>query len=355
MVFRINNVGATEKYFPVSQSFNSTPNRMALQNTYTSQSFTVVVNAGDIGRTAGARVNRIWYVKGSLDTGTVNMKLFFTERDPTGFLSTQDEVETGFNFTKIDIVQKDYTSNPNFINVSSGIDEKSFLYGTYANTEVYGQYTIGVSPNIIGSTNGITQFNRFSIVNPTNIILPVNVVNLRATQQQGKVKLDWTSLNELNVKNYNIERSGNALNFMQLGTVAALDNGQPRIDYTFTDVFPQKGDSYYRLKIQDKDGSVRYTNIVKININTVSSGFVVYPNPVTGQQFILQMNNLPSGKYNLQLFNTIGQQVMNKSFDYAGNSLTQTVRLSSAINSGAYIMMLSNGAAKFTQTIIVAQ
>jgi len=128
------------------------------------------------------------------------------------------------------------------------------------NTEVYAQYTIGISNHI---SDGIHQFNRFSVVNPGGIILPVNIISLTAQLQGAAVALAWTSLNELNVAYYEVEHSGDARSFISMGRVAALNNGMPKIDYTFTDEYPGKGDNYYRIKAVDKDGSYKYTNIVK--------------------------------------------------------------------------------------------
>lgn len=352
--FRINNVSNTDTYFPVAESYNSSPNRLMLNNKYTSQSFTVVVTPGDIANTAGPRINRIWYIKAALDTASVNMRLFFTERNTFQYSSGQDEIETGFDYSNIILVQKDYTSNPNFISKAGGTDIKSFMYGTYANTEVYAQYTIGISASSNGSKNGITAFNRFAVVNPLNIILPVTVTNLKASLQNEKVKLDWTSVNELNIADYTIERSANATNFIALGSLRALNNGQPRIDYSFNDLLPLNGNNYYRLRVNSKDGNTSYTNIVRVNFNnTTQPTFFVYPNPVTSKQFTLLMNNLPSGKYTMQIFNAAGQQVMNSEINNPGNSFTQTIRLTNDIKPGAYILQLINGDKKLTQTLIV--
>lgn len=352
--FRIDNVGNSDTYFPVSQSYTSTPNRLMLNNAYTPQSFTVVINPGDIGNTAGPRVNRVWFIKAALDTASVTMKLFFTERNPSQFLSSQDEIETGFDYSSIALVQKDFTANTNFINKSAYSDVKNFMYGAYANTEVYAQYSIGISPNVAGNKNGITGFNRFSIVNPLNIILPVTVTALTATLQNAKVKLGWTSLNELNIAGYTIERSDNATDFVSLGLVSALNNGQPRTDYDFDDLFPVNGYSYYRLRIRSTDGKISYTNIVRVNIsNTIQNAFSVFPNPVTAKQFTLLMNNMPSGKYAMQLFTLTGQRVMNATISYPGNAFTQTVLLTKNITPGAYILQLTNGNKKYTQKLIV--
>ncbi len=368
--FRINNVSNTDTYFPVGATFLSdgpgylpTPNRMMLNNKYmgvsgstqTPEDFTVVVNKGDIGNTTGPRVNRIWYVKAGLDTASATMRLFFTERDPSQFLISQDEVETGFDWTDIRLVQKDYTTSSNFIDIASLSDIKQFLYGTYANKEVYGQYTIGVSPNYVGAINGITDYNRFSVVNKGGIILPVNIINLKAYQKGTNIEVDWTSLNEVNINHYEIEKSLSGTSFTTIDNKAPLKNGLPYVDYNFIDVHPVNGNNFYRIKVINMDGSISYTNIADVLIGAGKAAVSVFPNPVITQSFTLQMTNLPAGHYNMQIYNNLGQIVISKTIEHFGGSASQTINLPAGFAQGSYHFVFTNGNFKINKLLIVAQ
>ena len=78
-----------------------------------------------------------------------------------GWPVTENEVEGGYLYTQNALVSKDYSGNANnFIFLSSGGDVQNALSNNN-NTEIYGQYTIGIStgPGMGTSKNGITIFN----------------------------------------------------------------------------------------------------------------------------------------------------------------------------------------------------
>jgi len=92
--------------------------------------------------------------------------------------------------------------------------------------------------------------------------LPVTIINLKAQQQKSIVQGDWTSVTEINVADYEIQRSCNALSFSSIGTLPAKGNGTQKVNYTFNDGQPLPGDNYYRIKAVNKDGKISYSNTV---------------------------------------------------------------------------------------------
>ncbi|HEY6977225.1 MAG TPA: T9SS type A sorting domain-containing protein, partial [Chitinophagaceae bacterium] len=357
--FKIKNVGNTNTYFPVGASYLSSttgqppsPNRMMINNPGVPQDFTVAVNYGDIGFTNGGagalKVNRIWYVKGSLGTGMVNMQLFFTKRDWTGWGTNENEVESGFDYTQPALVQKDYSGNQNnFINLSSTGDITSFAGAPY-NTEIYGKYTIGISSTL---TNGIQQFNRFSIVNPSSIILPVKFVGFKAYQNGNEVRIDWTAVNEINVHHYEIEKSTDGVRFTTIDRVDIIKNST-YANYRKTDPSPAFGNNFYRIRAIDKDGAVTYTSIELVNI-AGKTYVTIYPNPVQNGIVNLYFTNLPAGNYDFILYNTLGQPILNRKIEHQGGSATQSFRLPTNAISGSYIVKLLNNTFDFTGRIVI--
>ena len=109
--------------------------------------------------------------------------------------------------------------------------------------------------------------------------LPVTIIDLKAQQQKSIIKIDWTSVTEINVAGYEIQRSSNALNFSTVGTLTAKGNGTQKVNYTFNDVQPLHGDNYYHIKAVDKDGKTTYSNTVLVKMNNDKIITVVYPNP----------------------------------------------------------------------------
>lgn len=351
--FKIKSVGgSTDVYFPIGMNFSSA-NRMLLNNTGTSSDITVLLKTGDLKSTPGARVNRIWFVKASAASGvTATMKLFFTKKDWSTWPSGEDEVESGFLYNDIHLVQKDYSQN--FINKSTGTDVSTvnFLSATYNNTEIYGQYNIGVSPDAVGAKNGINSFTRFGLLNEY-ILLPVTLTDIKAYQQGNNIQVNWVALNELNIDHYEVEKSGDAINFKTVGHSAALNNGMPQTSYAITDLSPFAGNNYYRIKIFAKDGTVSYSAIVSVNISGGKASIKVMPNPVHNRVVNMQLNNLKEGKYQLLLYNSVGQQVFSKTIEHSGGSSVQQLILTPAVKPGTYILKLYNETTNFGTGLIV--
>ena len=350
--FKIKNVGSgTDVYFPIGLNFTSA-NRMMLNNTGTTSDFAVAMKTGDLLLTPGSRVNRIWYVNSSVSGVTANMRLFFTKKDWTGWPSTEDEVESGFLYNDIHLIQKDY--NEDFINKSAGTDVSSvnFLSSTYDNTEIYGRYTIGISPDAVGATNGINNFTRFSLVNEF-IVLPVTVTNIKAWQQADQIKVNWMALHEINIDHYEIEKSLTGNNFKKIASVNALNNGTPQNVYGITDANAASGNNFYRIKIIGKDGATSYTTIVSVNINGGKISVAIQPNPVRNRTANLQLNNLAAGKYQVLLYNSIGQKVYSKIIDHGGGSSAQQLTLPPSAKAGTYICRVINETSNFSIGLLI--
>jgi hypothetical protein len=324
---------------------------MAIYNSGAATDFSVAMGIGDLGGTPLSRVNRVWYVHTAAAT-TAYMGLFFRKWDiaDSTFTTIQDEVETGFDYSNIKLMQKD-NSNVYISESANGdvLNELPLTTWPY-NHEIYCQYTNVSDP--AGHPNGLSEFTRFSCGN-SDVILAVNIINITAYKQSSGVKVDWTSLYELDVDHYEVERSANGNNFITLGSVAALDNGLSINNYSFTDLLPLSGGNYYRIKAVSKDGSVKYTDIVLVNIGAGKPGFAIYPNPVTNHLATVQISNLVAGKYMLQIFDVAGQQLINQSMDHPGGSSVQQLNLPVNMSSGYYIVRFTNGKTTFTQSLVV--
>jgi hypothetical protein len=350
--FRVNNVGNTETWLPVGYDFGSTPNRISLQNAGTTDSYTVSLSKGDIGNTPLPKVNRVWNLTEGTATGSsVTMKLFFIKQLAANYGISQDEVETGFNYGDIHLVHKignSFQNNSNASDIQSAISRNN-------GSEIYALYTIGTSRDNDGVYAGITSFHRFSVVNANGIILPVNIINLKAYQQERVIKVDWLSLNEVNTDHYEIQRSADAIQFNTSGSIKAMNNSNST-QYRYTDVQPLSGNNFYRIKAFDRDGSVKYTQIVQVNFNNSGKMAIsIYPNPVNTGSFTLMLNNLGVGRYNVQLYNMAGVQIFNTVIDHPGGSASRLIYLPQGISNGVYQLLLSNGKNSFNYNIVVAK
>jgi Secretion system C-terminal sorting domain len=111
--------------------------------------------------------------------------------------------------------------------------------------------------------------------------LPVELTSFQATQN-GKNKtvgLNWQVADEKRIKEYSIERSAEGQKFTPIGSVAAK-NSVTNLSYTFDDENPLKGINYYRLKINEEDGTFKYSKVQSVRTGA-SSKALIYPNPTS--------------------------------------------------------------------------
>ena len=81
---------------------------------------------------------------------------------------------------------------------------------------------------------------------------------------------------------------------------------------------------------------------------------MVYPNPVAGNVFKVDLNNLAKGTYLVDLYNTSGQKVYTGQIQHDGSTLvTKVINLNSDVSKGVYQLQLSSdNGFRTTQKII---
>ena len=125
---------------------------------------------------------------------------------------------------------------------------------------------------------------RFSLVIRQNPALGIHLLNFTATKATGGSQIVWLTENEENYTNFTVERSTDGgVTFNILGGMASSGLGT----YSFMDSNPSPtAANQYRLKIEDLNGTVSYSNVVTLSYgNTAavaSSNISVYPNPASG-------------------------------------------------------------------------
>jgi Secretion system C-terminal sorting domain len=182
--------------------------------------------------------------------------------------------------------------------------------------------------------------------------VPVTFGGIRAYQKNNDIEIAWKILTEINTLKYEVEKSANGSTFTKIGEVAAR-GGFGTINYTFLDINPFTGNNYYRLKVIDIDGSVKYSTIVRVVINNSGQLIAVYPNPVTAMMVNLQFTNIKRGRYLLNLYNGVGQIVYTSNIDHAGGSASQLIILPSTLGRGLYSIELKGENVRFNKKLIV--
>jgi hypothetical protein len=135
--------------------------------------------------------------------------------------------------------------------------------------------------------------NRFQLVIRENPALMVHLLNFTGSKTADGSQIVWTTENEQNYTNFTVQRSSDGgATFSDLGGMASSALGT----YSYLDKNPPVAADRYRLKIQDLNGTISYSDIVTLmyanTTNTIASNISVYPNPASGVlNLAIQPNN----------------------------------------------------------------
>ncbi|MBD2766474.1 T9SS type A sorting domain-containing protein [Hymenobacter sp. BT664] len=194
-----------------------------------------------------------------------------------------------------------------------GTDTKAISFtmlnppGTGAGTPVTSNgYVTANTPDLNMSNN------TSSAVTVVQKPLPVELARFEAVAVKNDAVLTWTTAAEVNNDRFEVERSFDGRSFERVGTQRGQGSSFRPTDYRFTDVGASRLGYplvYYRLRQFDIDGkdtrgpvqAVMFTSVTK------ASG-ELYPNPTSGQA-MLDLKQLPTGTYQVRLFDLTGREV----------------------------------------------
>jgi hypothetical protein len=148
--------------------------------------------------------------------------------------------------------------------------------------------------NIVKKDTATYGASRFAVIIRQNPDYAYRLQNFTARKDSAfrHVQIAWNTVNEGNYTNFTVERStDNGKTFNVLGGVAAAGQGS----YSLIDKSPQSGLNLYRLKSEDINNVITYSNIVTIEYaplagDLASNKLIAYPNPVTGNTLSLAVN-----------------------------------------------------------------
>ena len=204
----------------------------------------------------------------------------------------------------------------------------------------------------VDANAGSSASNRFRIIFQPSGPLPLTFTDIRATQAGGNIAVDWKVSNALNIEKYEVEKALDGVSFSRVGVQFATGTNGSDASYTWLDINPADGDNFYRVRSIGLGGEIKYSGIVKLTLKNSGHAITVYPNPVKGSGFELQVSNLPKGTYALSLINKLGQIVYAENLLHNGGSITQYIDLKHEIPAGVYEFVIEGVGVKLKSRIV---
>ncbi|MFY8004333.1 MAG: T9SS type A sorting domain-containing protein, partial [Chitinophagaceae bacterium] len=197
--------------------------------------------------------------------------------------------------------------------------------------------------------------DRFSIVFQPSV-LPLNSIQLSGIDKGTQIDVNWQTIGEVNLTQYEVQRSADGSSYQTIGNVAAKNTATA--SYSFTDAAPNSNENYYRIKVNGVNESSSYSNVWHVKRSGgVSAKIVLYPNPFAGKRLQIQMSQVAAGKYELELTDATGKRISSKEIVHTGGNANNELILNQALAGGTYFVQLRNKASNEAvySTTLIAQ
>lgn len=163
------------------------------------------------------------------------------------------------------------------------------------------------------------------------------VLNLSATEFNGKVLLTWAVIQGSTCNGILVQHGTDSTNYSQIGAIEGICGSTAEtIDYQFTDPNPKVNETnYYRLSL----GGIGFS--YPVNVDVIDAGnqaYIVAPNPISNVSQLI-FNNDNQEEVTISFFNERGELVRETITTEQSISINRTL-----FKQGVYIFVLkSNG------------
>lgn len=171
-------------------------------------------------------------------------------------------------------------------------------------------------------------------------------------QNDNGVQVDWTAEAETNIESYEVEKSVDGQIFHKVTGVTAKGNNLITQLYGWLDENANPGNNFYRIKITEKSGAVKYSETINVKVSNRKPGITISPNPVTGNVINLHFSNIEKGKYTVKIYNNLGQKIYTNTIQHAASSAIYILRSESQIPKGIYKVSIDKENKIVTKTLL---
>lgn len=277
--------------------------------------------------------------------GVTHLPIWDPETNPGGYLVNRIRPVTGSAYVRWD----DSNFSGGTVNVSGGSGNGHQWATNFGNVRTMNTWWNGFD---------IIDSNVFSLTVTTP--LPIEIVSFTAnlSDDNSKVKLDWTTAIQTDNSYFSIEKTSDNVNFELVGIIEGAGISDQLLHYILIDKKPYQGVSYYRLKQTDFNGHSQTFNLVEVNNieNSINSNlFNVYPNPGNANDVNVLIKNCSVGEnLNVMIYDANGRKIIDKNYTISNNGVsTYPILKDSELKPGIYYVSGNSGNKSYSTKLII--
>jgi len=202
------------------------------------------------------------------------------------------------------------------------------------------------------TTSDTASYNKRFSVGFIPTTLPVNSIVASASISNKIATINWNTVGEKGESYFEVEKSNDGKTFTSIGKLTAKNT--PSASYASTDKNVTATVNYYRIKAVSSIGAISYSNVVRASVFEASSIVKVYPNPVRGTVFALQLGGLQTGAYSVDLYDVLGNKVYSKDF-YNGTAEVVSINMGKHLATGNYTVKVTGNGQSYQTLMTVAE
>jgi Secretion system C-terminal sorting domain len=128
-----------------------------------------------------------------------------------------------------------------------------------------------ICPQFFGGSGDGYDMDSFKFC---QVLLPIKILDFSGVKETNRNMLYWRVADAQDLRWFELERSGNGVNFVKIATI-----NNAGTNYQFADNNPLPEINYYRLRVVERNNHIFYSGVVVLRSFT-GNQFTVYPNPV---------------------------------------------------------------------------
>ena len=187
-----------------------------------------------------------------------------------------------------------------------------------------------------------SAFNTNSVTLHKGSIFPLRLISFSGIIADNRAQLQWTTEDEMSIKNYELQRSVDRTNFATINTTSPFYSASKN-NYQYLDANPLI-EGYYRLKLINFDGSITYSNTVLLKLS--NSQLILKYDLLTTVVNIKSVRPV-SDKLQVGIFSSDGKRIMKSEKNLPAGINEMNISLS-GFPEGIYIVNAENGAGRKT-------
>ena len=272
-------------------------------------------------------------ITGTASQHATNSTSTYYGKGNLGMVDTQDSIGGWPNYdsTALAPIDSDHDGIPDAWELAHGLNPADSTDGNTIDTSGYTKLELYLNELVAPRT------------------LPLSLISFKAAlNNEQQAILSWSSTNELNTFEFNIEKSLDGIAFKNIGAVKALGMGKNKNDYEFLDAqLTKENNAYYRLRIKEKSGSFVYSNVLLLKISALKSNFRILTNPAYNSLTLVHDQVNETGE--TTVFSIDGKKLLSQKV--RKNSIEEVIDISK-LKSGTYLITFESGLSKITQRFI---